>query len=205
SKFDFDYEHPAFPASLTDYERWSLSTYVYLMPFDTEGNWDSRMDRLKERVDGEDYAQTRDLYENFCASCHGIKGYGDGPLARDLVPPPKNLGDSVWMAGQSNKHLFDAIRNGKRIPSSDSEAGTFIGGMPWFGDYFDASTIGGLIDYIRSFSFEFTSPANPASVVESGSEEIAPDYNGMIWSYVRRQLTNSPAKPPEWLGNGHEH
>ena len=204
SKFELEQEHPAYPAKLTDFERWSLATYVYLMPFDTEGNWDTRMDRLKERVEGDDYGRTRDLYENFCASCHGIKGYGDGPLARDLVPPPRNLADSVWMAGQSNKYLFDVIRNGKRISSSDSGGESFIGGMPWFGDYFGTSSIGGLIDYIRSFSFEFTSAANPVSALEEGSEEIEPDYNDMTWSYIRRRLENSPAKPPEWLGNGHE-
>jgi mono/diheme cytochrome c family protein len=36
-------------------------------------------------------AQGRGLYLQYCASCHGVSGEGDGPVARSLITPPANL------------------------------------------------------------------------------------------------------------------
>ncbi len=33
----------------------------------------------------------RALYLQYCASCHGLAGEGDGPVARALMTPPANL------------------------------------------------------------------------------------------------------------------
>ncbi len=33
----------------------------------------------------------RTLYLRYCASCHGLSGEGDGPVARSLMTPPANL------------------------------------------------------------------------------------------------------------------
>jgi mono/diheme cytochrome c family protein len=38
-----------------------------------------------------DEAQGRMLYLRDCASCHGLMGEGDGPIARALSTPPANL------------------------------------------------------------------------------------------------------------------
>ena len=40
---------------------------------------------------GNQVAQGRRLYVEHCASCHGINGEGDGPVARALITPPANL------------------------------------------------------------------------------------------------------------------
>jgi high-affinity iron transporter len=39
-----------------------------------------------------DTAAGRALYSKYCASCHGIKGAGDGPAARTLSTPPPAIG-----------------------------------------------------------------------------------------------------------------
>jgi mono/diheme cytochrome c family protein len=39
----------------------------------------------------DDLAEGRALYLQYCASCHGISGAGDGPLAGELTTPPTNL------------------------------------------------------------------------------------------------------------------
>ena len=39
----------------------------------------------------EKVAQGRALYLRYCASCHGLTGEGDGPVARSLTTPPANL------------------------------------------------------------------------------------------------------------------
>ena len=36
-------------------------------------------------------ARGRVLYLEYCVSCHGITGEGDGPVARSLTTPPANL------------------------------------------------------------------------------------------------------------------
>jgi mono/diheme cytochrome c family protein len=36
-------------------------------------------------------ARGRQLYLAYCASCHGLTGEGDGPVARALSTPPANL------------------------------------------------------------------------------------------------------------------
>jgi mono/diheme cytochrome c family protein len=39
----------------------------------------------------DDVAQGRQLYLEYCASCHGLTGEGDGPVAPALNTPPANL------------------------------------------------------------------------------------------------------------------
>jgi mono/diheme cytochrome c family protein len=36
-------------------------------------------------------AQGHALYLQYCASCHGVSGEGDGPVAHSLITPPANL------------------------------------------------------------------------------------------------------------------
>jgi mono/diheme cytochrome c family protein len=38
-----------------------------------------------------DEATGEGLYRRYCASCHGVSGHGDGPLASSLHTPPKDL------------------------------------------------------------------------------------------------------------------
>src|SRR5260370_6409078 len=39
----------------------------------------------------DDVAQGRRLYLEYCSSCHGLTGEGDGPVAPALTTPPANL------------------------------------------------------------------------------------------------------------------
>ncbi len=41
--------------------------------------------------EGDPVAQGRKLFVEYCASCHGMSGEGDGPVARALITPPANL------------------------------------------------------------------------------------------------------------------
>jgi cytochrome c oxidase cbb3-type subunit II len=52
------------------------------------------------------------IYKSNCATCHGAQGKGDGPLARNLVPPPSNLAEKA--AEAKNTEKWEAIiRDGK--------------------------------------------------------------------------------------------
>ncbi len=97
----------------------------------------------------------RRLYLEYCASCHGLTGEGDGPVARALSAPPSNL-----------RLLSDRFGN----PLPEDQIARFIDGraqikahgpreMPVWGRRFYAETrdertvramIGDLVAYLQS-------------------------------------------------------
>ncbi|HJU69232.1 MAG TPA: FTR1 family protein [Gemmatimonadaceae bacterium] len=52
------------------------------------------------------------LYAQNCASCHGVRGMGDGPAARGMTPAPPALGDPVAMADLTPALVFRVISVG---------------------------------------------------------------------------------------------
>ena len=76
-------------------------------------------------------------YETNCATCHGPRGKGDGPVAASLNPRPRNLGDKA-IQEQTDGELFWKISEG-RGPMA-----------PW--KHLDEKTRWSLVHYIRSFA-----------------------------------------------------
>ena len=52
------------------------------------------------------------VFEERCASCHGMQGRGDGPQAPFLSPRPASL-ISAGTSVKSDRELMDIISNGK--------------------------------------------------------------------------------------------
>ncbi len=59
-----------------------------------------------------DAARGQALYVQFCASCHGATGAGDGPLSAGLVPKPARHNDGHYMNALSDAHLLKVIQQG---------------------------------------------------------------------------------------------
>ena len=59
-----------------------------------------------------DPAKGEPLYAKNCASCHGPRGGGDGPVGQALVPKPAKHHDGVYMNSLSNEHIFKVIKEG---------------------------------------------------------------------------------------------
>ena len=55
-------------------------------------------------------AQGRTAYGKYCASCHGPSGQGDGPAAKALKPPPRNLVTQPVKGGAPA--VFDVLGSG---------------------------------------------------------------------------------------------
>lgn len=51
------------------------------------------------------------VFKDYCASCHGALGHGDGPAAASLVPPPKNLAE--LQSQVKDDYLLWRISDGK--------------------------------------------------------------------------------------------
>ena len=86
--------------------------------------------------------KTRQVYQRYCAQCHGVKGHGDGINAPYLVVPPRDHTKSDYLETRSDQQLFDAIKLG----------GLAVGRapcMPAWEHTFESETIRSLVSYIR--------------------------------------------------------
>lgn len=63
-------------------------------------------------VQAADADQGKKLYGQFCASCHGQTGKGDGPAAAALNPKPRDHTDKTYMSKMSDDEILKVIKNG---------------------------------------------------------------------------------------------
>jgi mono/diheme cytochrome c family protein len=83
------------------------------------------------------------LYVKWCASCHGVRGAGDGPNARYLAVSPAAHASAPAMSARSDDALFDVIAAGGRASGRSPL-------MPAFGSTFSPSEIRALVAHIRT-------------------------------------------------------
>lgn len=57
-------------------------------------------------------AKGKQIFEQRCQSCHGAKGFGNGPLAANLNPPPTSFQDSANTDNISPLQAYNTIRLG---------------------------------------------------------------------------------------------
>ncbi len=74
----------------------------------------------------------RALYQTHCATCHGLEGGGDGPMAGVLLIKPPNLQELT----KRNDGAFPLERVVKRIDGRDPLV-SHGSPMPVYGDYFE--------------------------------------------------------------------
>ena len=73
-----------------------------------------------------------ELFNAFCAACHGETGAGDGPLADRLLVAPADL---TTLSAQ-NDGVYPVVRVVRQIDGRDP-ALAHSGVMPLFGEYFE--------------------------------------------------------------------
>ena len=97
------------------------------------------------------------LYMSYCASCHGEKGRGDGPMARAMTKAPKDL-------------TLLSVRHGDRFPRAkvmstvDGYARSNLSGpgMPKFGELLS----GDLVPYDSGDGVQTPTPRKLVALVE---------------------------------------
>lgn len=65
-------------------------------------------------------AEGRAIFLGRCATCHGLEGRGDGPIAGNLAGPPVgNLTDAEWKHGDKPDQVLAVIETG--VPGTRME------------------------------------------------------------------------------------
>ena len=90
--------------------------------------------------DAANLAAGRTLYRQYCASCHGIDGLGDGDAGKALQPPPANLAWSTKRPIATDGYLDWTIAEGG-VPVQTA--------MPAFKDVLSEHQIWQIILYLR--------------------------------------------------------
>lgn len=91
----------------------------------------------------------RAVFEQYCVSCHGLQGRGDGPEAPYLSPRPASL-ISAATSVKSDKELLAVIANGKPRTA-----------MPAWKDRLTEGQQRAVLAYLRSL-VHFYKPGTPA-------------------------------------------
>ncbi len=84
----------------------------------------------------QDAANGRMLYDEFCATCHGVNARGDGPMAPSLLLQPPDL--STLM--DRNQGVLPIIRIITRIDGRDPLV-SHGSPMPIYGDFFAGTDV----------------------------------------------------------------
>ena len=64
------------------------------------------------RAQAADPEEGKKLYMQYCSSCHGQSGKGDGPASAALNPKPRDHTDKAYMSQLSEDHVFKVIKEG---------------------------------------------------------------------------------------------
>jgi mono/diheme cytochrome c family protein len=133
---------PAFRETLSYQEAYAVIGYLRMLSNTQPENIETSTDKKTNNGN--------QLYINHCAMCHGLHGDGQGPVANQLEPQPRNFRNPRWMHGQSDSYIEKVIKNGKM--------GT---AMPPFGALLSQQEIRSLRKYLRTFAISI--PGNQAS------------------------------------------
>lgn len=83
------------------------------------------------------YDMGRELYKETCASCHGVKGDGQGPRSYFIFPKPRNFTHSAARASFSRAHIYERIRTG--VARTE---------MPAWGTVLEAQQMANVAEYV---------------------------------------------------------
>ena len=104
---------------------------------------------------GQNPGEGKKLYTNFCASCHGDTGKGDGPAGRALPARPADHTNGAVMNQMNDKFIVDIITKGGSVVGKSSF-------MPGWGGSLNDNQIRDIVAYIRSLAVPRYKPESQA-------------------------------------------
>ena len=119
-------------------------------------------------ADAASLAQGAAVYAESCAVCHGAEGWGDGPAAENMEPPPAALAHTSHML--SDAYLYYRISEG-------GQSDPFNSAMPSFKQALDETDRWNVIHYIRSLE---TNGAG-GGMMGRGNQGRMMGHDGFVW------------------------
>jgi mono/diheme cytochrome c family protein len=123
---------PAWWQSLTEQQRWDLVAYVRT---------------LHRPPPAGDPNRGAALYTDYCWTCHGKTGKGDGPIAMAYEPRPRSLTDRAQMSKRTDYDLYNVISQGGPAVGHSAT-------MPAWSSVLSPQEMWDLVAYIRQLSKE---------------------------------------------------
>ena len=105
-----------------------------------QGNPEAARNKNPVAATPESIASGKQVYQRYCASCHGLTA--EGGSGSDISPPAPDLTDSEWKRGSTDGEIFDVIKNG--VPPE-------LNMEPW-GDRINDTNIWNVVNYVRSLA-----------------------------------------------------
>ena len=93
----------------------------------------------------QDAAAGQEIYEQYCALCHGPQGKGDGSLSANLDPKPRDHTDGAYMNALNDAHLLNVIGAG-------AAAAGLSPIMPAWKDILSAQQIQDVVAFVRTLA-----------------------------------------------------
>jgi mono/diheme cytochrome c family protein len=144
---------PAFELMLASEKRWDAINYIRSLTADDTLKFANSTGHQAVAVEIKNpvtvteaaIADGKNVFMNYCASCHGAKADGKGKSAASLVPAPRNLivvtswGEKPFIDYLSDARLYDSITNG--VPGTSM--------LPWIGPLNDEQRWNAIL-YLRT-------------------------------------------------------
>jgi cytochrome c oxidase cbb3-type subunit 3 len=92
-----------------------------------------------------DASRGADIYANYCWTCHGKSGKGDGPIAAAYQPQPRDLTNQSYVAGLTDYDLYHVISQGGAVMGRSAA-------MPGWGHVLTPQDMWDLVAYIRQLA-----------------------------------------------------
>jgi cbb3-type cytochrome c oxidase subunit III len=110
------------------------------MVLGAQGNPDAAKTKNPVAATSESIAAGRQIFQRYCATCHGINAQGGS--GSDISPPAPDLTDNEWKHGSTDGEIFYVIKNG--VPPD-------LNMEPW-GDRINDTDIWNVVNYIDSLA-----------------------------------------------------
>ncbi len=136
-------------------------------PLPEESRWQAIAAIYSLATTAESIEQGQIVYEENCLACHGESGEGDE--ANDSNPP--SLTNLTYWSSNSNQTVFDILTDSTQITAHDYDL--------------QDDTIWAVVDYIRTFSYDYTDPLAASQPLETAT----------ITGLVTNGTTIEPAPP----------
>ncbi|MEE2829610.1 MAG: cytochrome c [Myxococcota bacterium] len=83
-------------------------------------------------------------FKNFCSTCHGDAGAGDGPASAGLDPKPANFQEPKFWEGKTDDYLKKVIKEGGAAVGKSSA-------MAAWGNVLSDAQVDAVIAHIKTF------------------------------------------------------